>query len=257
LLRVDGLSKEYAPPPPWLRPLVRVAGRVSVPALRDVSFEVRPGEVVGLVGANGAGKTTIFKIVGTLVEPTSGRAFVDGIDVVADPLQARRRLALILSDERGLYWRLTGRQNLEFFAVLRGIPRPAARIMAAELLERVGLAEVDKLVFGYSSGMRTRLNLARGLLGDPGLLLLDEPTRSLDTVASAAVGHLLVDLAAEGRAILFSSHRLDEIAGLCQSVVVLVEGKVRHIGPVRELGPSPDGAAQALAALLAREPNRS
>jgi ABC-type multidrug transport system ATPase subunit len=229
---------------------------VPVPALRDVSLEVRPGQIVGLVGPNGAGKTTIFKIVGTLVEPTSGRAFVDGIDVRADPVRARRRLALILSDERGLYWRLTGRQNLEFFAVLRGIPRAAARTTAAELLGRVGLAEDDKLVFGYSSGMRSRLNLARGLLGEPGLLLLDEPTRSLDTVASAAVGRLLVELAAEGRAIVFSSHRLEEIACLCQSVVVLVDGEVRHIGPVRALGPSPEGAAQALGALLARETNR-
>ncbi len=256
MLRAEGLSKQYLPPSGWLRPLVRTAATRPVHALRDVSFSVGPGRITGLVGPNGAGKTTLVKILGTLLEPTAGRAWVDGVDVTAQPLEARRRLALVLPDERGLYWRLSGRQNLEFFAVLGGVPRAAARARADELLRRVGLADLDKLVFGYSSGMRARLNLARGLLGDPAVLLLDEPTRSLDPVASADVGRFLGELAAEGRSILLSSHRLDEIASLCHSVIVLVGGEVRHVGPVDELDSSGD-AAGVLAALLARETSRS
>lgn len=208
---------------------------------------------MGLVGPNGAGKTTLVKILGTLLEPTEGRAFVDGVDVVANPLEARRRLALVLPDERGLYWRLNGRQNLEFFAVLGGATRATAKIRAGELLERVGLSDVDKLVFGYSSGMRARLSLARGLLGDPALLLLDEPTRSLDPVASVDLGRFLGELAAEGRSIVLSSHRLDEIVSFCHSVLVLVGGEVRYLGPIGALESSGGGGVQALAALLAHE----
>ncbi len=253
MLRVEGLTKHYLPPSRLLRPLVRTAAKEPVSALSHVSFSLGPGEIMGLVGPNGAGKTTLVKILGTLLEPTAGRAFVDDVDIGANPRQARRRLALVLPDERGLYWRLTGRQNLEFFGVLGGVPRPAARARADELLERVGLADVDKLVFGYSSGMRARLNLARGLLGDPALLLLDEPTRSLDPVASADMGRFLVELAAEGRSILLSSHRLDEIASFCHSVIVLVAGQIRHNGKVAELDVAGGGAQSALAGLLSGE----
>ena len=175
MLRLDELSKTYLPPPAGLRPLVRTATRSPVEALRQVSLEVAAGEIVGLVGPNGAGKSTLIKIVGTLLHPTSGRAVVDGIDVAAHPLTARRRMGVVLPDDRGLYWRLNGRQNLELFARLRGESRTEARRQAGEMLARLGLPDDGRLVFGYSSGMRARLNLARAIGGGPKLLLSTRP----------------------------------------------------------------------------------
>src|SRR5699024_11118539 len=126
-------------------------------------------------GPNGAGKTTLIKTVCGLLEPTSGSAFVDGVDAVKQPITAKRKLGLVLADDRGLYWRLDGRRNLQFFAALVGLTPEAAKERASTLLEEAGLAHRDRLVFGYSSGMRTRLSIARALLGDPPFLLLDEP----------------------------------------------------------------------------------
>lgn len=231
MLVVERLSKRYLPAPWWLRGIAKTAAREPVDALADVSLRVDPGEVVGLLGPNGAGKTTLIKTVAGLLEPSGGRVLVDGFDVVADPLQVKRRIGLVLTDDRGLYWRLDGRWNLEFFGVLAGLPRRTARRRAAEVLEEAGLAGRDRLVFGYSSGMRSRLNIARSLLADPPVLVLDEPTRSLDPVASAEVGTLLRGLADRGRAVLLSSHRLDEVAAICDRVVVVVGGTVRYTGP--------------------------
>jgi ABC-type multidrug transport system ATPase subunit len=245
MLRVESVSKTYRPPPGLLRPLVRPATGDSVPALRDVSLTVGPGQTVGLVGPNGAGKTTLLKIVGGLLDPDEGRATVDGIDISAHRMQARRLIGLVLTEERGLYWRLTARQNLELFGVLGGLSHPAARASAGQMLDKVGLRDSDQLVFGYSSGMRAKLNLARALLTDAGLLVLDEPTRSLDPMVSSDMATMLRGLAAEGRSILLSSHRMEEVAHLCDRVVILVQGRVRYEGSL------PDGAGQAeLAALL-------
>jgi ABC-2 type transport system ATP-binding protein len=252
MLLIDELEKTYDPPATLLRPLVRTASRFSVVALRGVTFSVSPGEIVGLIGPNGAGKTTLIKIVATLVSPTSGRVLVDGHDVVKDAAEVRQRIGLALTDERGLYWRLTARQNLEFFAGVSGFSRSEARKRADELLVAVGLTEPDKLVFGLSSGMRTRLNLARALIWDPPLVVLDEPTRSLDPLAAANVGTLLTATAADGRAVLLSSHRLEEVASLCARVVVLVAGTVRYIGSPH-IDSQADGPSSGLAALLARE----
>jgi ABC-2 type transport system ATP-binding protein len=200
-----------------------------------VSFHVAKGEVVGLVGPNGAGKTTLIRIIATLLEPTWGEVTVDGYSASRHPGEIRKRLGLVLEGDRGLYGRLTGRQNLEFFGVLQGLSPPIARRRAGELLQTFDLVGRDKLVFGYSSGMRARLCLARALIADPPLLVLDEPSRSLDPVASLEMGRLLRQLAGEGRAILFSSHRLDEVSDFCDRVVVLIGGRVRHLGAAVDL----------------------
>jgi ABC-2 type transport system ATP-binding protein len=250
VLEINGLSKRYEPPRHWLRLLVKTASDAPVQALQNVSFSVRAGEVMGLLGPNGAGKTSLIKVIATLLEPTSGHVTVDGYDVVRDAHQVRQRIGLVLAEDRGVYWRLTGRQNLEFFGVLSGLSRPDAQRRAGELLEQLGLAERDKLVFGYSSGMRARLNLARALLADPGLLVLDEPTRSMDPLASADVAELLRGLAAEGRAVLLASHRLDEVAAVCDRVVVIGDGQVRHVGPPTDLGAGRDGMIRGLVELL-------
>jgi len=226
LLVVDRVTKSYALPPWWLRAFVRTAVKEPIEALRDVSFSVAAGEVVGLVGPNGAGKTTLMRVIANLLEPDGGRALIDGVDVRAGGWDVRSRLGLVLESDRGFYRRLSGRRNLEFFAIQAGMDRATAATRVDQLLSQFGLADRDKLLFGYSSGMRVRLSVARALVADPSVLVLDEPTRGLDPVASFEVGEMLRRLAKEGRAVLFSDHRLDELVSVCDRVVVLVGGQV-------------------------------
>jgi ABC-2 type transport system permease protein len=183
MLRVEAISKWYLPPPPLLRPLVRVASRSPVQALKDVTMHVDQGEVLGLVGPNGAGKTTLIRVIATLLEPDDGTAHVHGFEVTRQPWEVRRHLGLVLEGNRGLYGRLTGRQNLEFFGVFAGLTPAVARQRADDQIRQTKLDHQDKLMFGYSSGMHARLSLARALLTNPSLLVLDESTRSLDPVA--------------------------------------------------------------------------
>ena len=238
MLEVHGVGMKFPRLKGLLRLVVRTATEHDVVALRDVSLTVDKGQVVGLVGPNGAGKTTLLKIISTLLQPTAGNVVVDGYDPRRNARAVRDRIGLVLADDRALYWRLTGRENLEFFGVMHGLTHREARARTDALLEQVGLASRDKLVFGYSSGMRARLSLARALLTRPPLLLLDEPTRALDPVASAAVGEMLQASAAEGVAVFLSSHRLDEIETVCDRIVVVTEGAVRFDGTVSELAGS-------------------
>ena len=250
ILSVERVSKTYLPPPPYLRPLVRVAASEPIMALREVSLTVRAGDILGLVGTNGAGKSTLLKIVASLLVPTRGRVLIDGIDVNDNPRETCRRLGLVLEGDRGIYDRLTGVQNLEFFGIMAGLHPRDARRRADELMEMLNLADRDKLVFGYSAGMRMRLSIARALLADPPLIILDEPTRSLDPLASRATMRLLQRLASEGRGVLLSNHRLDEVVSTCSHVVALADGEVRYSGDAKALAAGSTGAADALADLL-------
>lgn len=253
MLAVRHVSKVYEPPARWLRPLVRSAVKEPTAALRDVSFDVQAGEVVGLIGPNGAGKTTLLKIISTLLEPTEGHVEVAGHDAVRRPHEVCRRLGLVLEGDQGLYDRLTGLQNLRLYGVLAGMTRAAASVRANELMELMELADRDKLVFGYSAGMRMRLSIARALMPDPPLVILDEPTRSLDPIASRLTGSMIGGLAAQGRAVLVSNHRLEEVVTTCDRVVAIVHGQVRYAGATSELAGAATGAARALSDLLERE----
>lgn len=250
MLVVDAVTKTYLPPPPLLRPLVRTAAREPVRALSDVSLTLPAGHVLGLVGPNGAGKTTLIRIVSTLLLPTSGRVQIDGLDAVTEAHEVRKRIGLVLAEDRGLYWRISGVQNLEFFGAMVGLRPAAATQRAHELMEMVGLAGRDKLVFGYSAGMRTRLSLARSLLIDPPLLILDEPTKSLDPVATVEIGQMLRALAHDGKAVLLSSHRLDEVAAVCDEILVMHEGSTRFRGTVADLTAQSGDLATELVRLL-------
>lgn len=236
---VDGLTKRFPVRRTWKEILRDPFGGGKVTVLDDVSFTVGRGEFFGLLGPNGAGKTTLFKILATLVVPDGGRALVEGFDVQDDGSEVRSRLACVLSDGRSLYWRLDARQNLELFADLQGLPRSEVPSRVRSLLETVGLEDTgDKMVGDFSSGMQQRLLLARALLGDPEVLLLDEPTRSLDPLAARDFRSFLREEIAgrRGCTILLATHDSDEAFGLCDRVGVLHEGRLLAAGAAADLG---------------------
>jgi ABC-2 type transport system ATP-binding protein len=199
-----------------------------VTALAGIDLGVAEGEILALLGPNGAGKSTLLRILGTLVLPDEGTATVGGVDVETDPAAARRRVGIMIGDERSLYWRISGRRNLRFFALLHGMDRAAADAAAAELLDVVGLTEAaDRPVRGYSSGMRARLSLSRALLGSPRVLLLDEPTRHLDPIAASDFRAIATRLAHErGAGILLATHDLHEAVAVADRVVALSHGTI-------------------------------
>ena len=250
MLRVERVSKTYYPPGGLLRLAVRTASTVPVVALEEVDFEARAGEIVGLVGPNGAGKSTLIRICTSLLIPTTGRVLIGDCDVESGASTALASTGLLLTDERALYWRLTGRENLMFFGVMAGLSRKAAADRADELLLRFDLHDRDRRVFGYSSGMRVRLGLARALMGRPKLLILDEPSRSLDPVATSELHDHLLSLASEGTTVVLSSHRLEEVETLCDHVVVLVNGRQRAWVTTAELADGSGSVASSLRAML-------
>lgn len=209
-----------------------------VEAVRGVSFEVRHGEVVGLLGPNGAGKTTTLKILATLLLPDEGEAFVEGFDVVREANEVRRRIGLLLNVEKGFYGKLTGRENLEYFGVLYGIERRelSRRIdYLARLLELDRLGAVDRLFEEFSLGMKARLGLARALLKDPPILLLDEPTLGLDPPSAIRIRNLVRSLAGEGKAVLYTTHNMFEAEIVCDRILLIDKGLVVAEGSPEEL----------------------
>ncbi|MGH9902770.1 MAG: ABC transporter ATP-binding protein, partial [Pyrinomonadaceae bacterium] len=204
----------------------------QVEALRDVSFDVREGEVFGLIGRNGAGKTTLTKIIATLVQPTSGTVTVRGHDSVRDEERVRASIGLAGAEERSFYWRLTAEQNLIFFARLYGLRDRAARRRIAELLALVDLESSARRRFGeLSTGNKQRMSVARALLSNPPVLLLDEPTRSLDPLAASSMRGLISSLTTGERptTILLTSHNLAEVEELCQRIAVISRGRIRAL----------------------------
>ncbi len=209
-----------------------------VEALRGVSFRVRHGEVVGLLGPNGAGKTTTVKILATLLLPDEGEAYVEGFNVVEDAMEVRKRIGILLSVEKGFYGKLTGRENLEYFGALYGIPRDKLRERIdylMKLLELDKLGAVDKLFEEYSLGMKARLGLARALLKDPPVLLLDEPTLGLDPPSARKIRGLVKSLAREGKAILYTTHNMFEAEIVCDRILLINHGVIVAEGTPSEL----------------------
>jgi ABC-2 type transport system ATP-binding protein len=202
-------------------------------ALQDVNFEIWPGEIIALLGPNGAGKSTLTRILATTLSPSEGTARINGHDISESSAAARNSTGLVLSEERSFFWRLSGKANLEFFSALYGLARPAARQRTLMTLDAVGLLEVaDRRVDRYSTGMRARLSIARAMLGQPGVLLLDEPTRSLDPVVAKEVRSVVSDLATQrGVAVLYTTHDLHEAAAIASRTMILVNGKVAGWAP--------------------------
>jgi ABC-2 type transport system ATP-binding protein len=217
IVSVDGLTKVY-----------RSRRRGEVRAVDDVSFEVASGEIVGLLGPNGAGKTTTIKCLCTLVKPTSGRMVVDGVDATEHPRAATAKLAAVLEGNRNIYWRLTARENLEYFAALHGIPRRSIAGLSDELIGRFGLREARNAdARTLSRGMQQKLAVACAFVKQTPILLLDEPTLGLDVETSLELRGMLRSLAAEaGRTILLSSHDMDVVQDVCERVVVINNGRI-------------------------------
>ncbi len=234
---VRGLHKVYEPSPPWMRFLVRSNLTHNVVALDDVNFEVGPGEILVIVGPNGAGKSTAFRILVGLTSPTSGSAKVMGFDCADESNRVRRVVGWMPAEDRSLLLRLSCRENLFFHGRLHNLPKMDIEAKIKSVLADVGLAEfADDTPFALSAGMRARLQLARALLHEPSVLILDEPTGSVDPVAAHALLELITDIVrSRNIAALISSHRLEEIEALHSHVILLDKGAVRYDGDLDEL----------------------
>jgi ABC-2 type transport system ATP-binding protein len=209
---------------------------VEVQAVRGVSFEVADGELFGLLGPNGAGKTTTIKMLITLLIPTSGSANVLGYDVVRDAREVRKRIGYVFGGDRGLYERLSALDNLRYFAELYAVPPADQRRRIAELLELVGLAGREKeRVEGYSRGMRQRLHIARGLLHDPPVVFLDEPTIGVDPVGARELRRTIASLTEAGKTVLLTTHYMFEADDLCDRMAVITKGEIVAEGTPRDL----------------------
>ena len=209
---------------------------LEVEAVRGVSFEIGEGELFGLLGPNGAGKTTTIKMLITLLLPTSGHARVLGHDVVEDAHWVRKQIGYVFGGDRGLYERLSAYDNLRYFAELYGVDPHRQRARIAELLELVGLEGREKeRVEGYSRGMRQRLHIARGLLHDPSVVFLDEPTIGVDPVGARELRSMIGGLKAAGKTVLLTTHYMFEADALCDRIAVITQGEIVAEGTPADL----------------------
>jgi len=198
----------------------------SVHAAQDVSFVARDGEITGLLGANGAGKSTSLRMLYGVLTPDRGRALVDGLDIAGETSRARAHLG-VLPHASGLYGNLTARENIAYFGALHGLAPAALEVRCNELAALLDMRDfLDRRAKGFSQGQRIKVALARALVHDPRNLILDEPTNGLDVMAIRSLREMLAGLRAAGRCILFSSHVMQEVAALCDRVVVIGAGRV-------------------------------
>jgi ABC-2 type transport system ATP-binding protein len=208
----------------------------EIEAVRGIDFEVAEGELFGLLGPNGAGKTTTIKMLITLLIPTAGTARVLGLDVVRDALEVRRRIGYVFGGERGVYDRLSGYDNLRYFAELYGVPAREQKQRIERLLELVGLkGREHERAEGYSRGMKQRLHVARGLLHDPEVIFLDEPTIGLDPVGARDVRATIASLTEAGKTVLLTTHYMFEADALCDRIAVISQGEIVAEGTPADL----------------------
>ncbi len=223
MIRVEGLRKGF-----------RTRGGV-IQAVDGVSFTATDGSITGLLGPNGAGKTTTLRMLYTLMQPDAGRVLVDGLDVAVAPAQVRARLG-VLPDARGIYKRLTARENIAYFGALHGLSPAGIAARTAELCGALGMDDfIDRRAEGFSQGQRTKTAIARALVHDPRNVVLDEPTNGLDVMTTRALRQFLRGLKDAGRCVLLSSHILQEVAQLCDRVVIMASGRVVAEGSPAEI----------------------
>ena len=222
MIRIDGVTKSFGK-------------RGEIHAVREVSFTAPDGQITGLLGPNGAGKTTLLRMLATLIVPDAGNASIGGLDVVRERYAVRENIG-VLSDARGLYPRLTARENIRYFGALHGQSGIELEGRIAMLLHALGLdALADRRTQGFSQGEKMKVAIARALVHDPATVLLDEPTNGLDIMSVRALREQMRQLRGEGKCLLFSSHVMQEVAALCDRIVILGAGQVVATGTAAEL----------------------
>ncbi len=216
--------------------IVKTFGRQrEVKAINDVSFTAADSEITGLLGPNGAGKTTLLRIIATLMAPDGGHVTVDGRDVLVDHLTIRRSIG-VLSDARGIYPRLSARENIRYFGALQGLSGDELEYRIEKLLRTLSIVDIaDRRAHGFSQGERMKVAIARALVHDPQTILLDEPTNGLDIQSTRSLRDLLRDLCADGKCLVLSSHVMQEVSALCHRIVILGNGRVVAAGTADEL----------------------
>jgi len=224
MIRIENISKTFG---------TKKTGIVQ--ALKNISFILRDGEITGLLGVNGAGKSTLLRLIYGLQTPTSGSIYIDDINVQKNPDAARKRLG-VLPDDTGLYKRLTARENIHYFGELQGLSHRTRHESASELIELLKMENIaERRTEGFSLGERMKTALARAIVHQPQHILLDEPTNGLDVVTTRAVRNMLLKLRDQGRCVLFSSHLMHEVTGLCDRVLVIAGGEIVADGSVAEV----------------------
>ena len=232
-VRTDKLSKTYEV---RARKGIFKSEKRSVEALKGVSLEVNEGEIFGLLGPNGAGKTTLIKMLTTLLIPTSGDAWINGYNVIREENKVRASVGCMLMGERGLYWKLTGRENLEYFGALYHLDPPARRKRANQIIDLLKLGEIaERMVESYSSGQKMNLAFGKALINDAPLLVLDEPTNTLDVPSASELRSIVRQQNAQGKTIIYTTHIMSEAETLCDRVAIIDRGELLALGTVDEL----------------------
>lgn len=253
ILEIEKLTKDFIPPLS-LTKLIKLDFRHRRPtrALEDVSFSLKKGGMLGVLGPNGAGKTTLLKIIATLILPDKGSVIVNDCRLGIDDDKIKSFIGLVSSQERSFYWRLTGRQNLEFFASLYDLKNAKDKI--DELFNLFAIDYQDNRFDSYSTGMKQKFALIRGLLNDPELLLLDEPTKSLDyTTALNLRNFIKKNLVREkGKTVIFTTHNMDEALDFCDLFMILHKGKLFALGTLEELRKKVNNPAASLGEIFVK-----
>lgn len=219
MIQVQGLSKSFG----------------KVLAVQNVSFSALNGQITGLLGPNGAGKSTTLRMLYTLLQPESGLAVIDGFDTTRDPIQVQSRIG-VLADARGLYERLTTRENIRYYGRLHGLEGAALESQIEKLLALLDMQTIaDRKTVGFSTGEKLKVAIARALVHNPPNVLLDEPTNGLDVMSTRAMRQFILRLRDEGKCVLFTSHVMQEVAALCDQIVIMSKGMISATGSPNDL----------------------
>ena len=220
MLRVENLTKKFK----------------KVTAVDNVSFEVNPGEIIGLLGENGAGKTTTLRMLATMLKPTSGNAMIDGYNIIDNPNKIRERIGILFGGDVALYDRLTGRENMIYFAKLNGMSDLEAYQAVNKITSELEMSDyIDRPVGKYSRGMKQKVSLARSIIHQPDVMLFDEPSTGLDVLSSKLIHDFILKCKKDNKAIVFSSHNMYETEKLCDRIIIIHKGKIVASGTIEQL----------------------
>lgn len=220
MLRVENLTKKFK----------------KVTAVDNVSFEVNPGEIIGLLGENGAGKTTTLRMLATMLKPTSGNTMIDGYNIIDNPNKIRERIGILFGGDVALYDRLTGRENMIYFAKLNGMSDLEADQAVNKITSELEMSDyIDRPVGKYSRGMKQKVSLARSIIHQPDVMLFDEPSTGLDVLSSKLIHDFILKCKKDNKAIVFSSHNMYETEKLCDRIIIIHKGKIVASGTIEQL----------------------